>query len=180
MADWLRLNVGGTIYETSRSTLTSDSESILARMFEPNSCLPPATVTEEGCYQIDACPRGFGVVLNWLRYRSLILGSGVRAEDVLPVADYFGLSELRTLLEKQQEKATEEQGKLVTAIEDSVEKLEEVLQHIEGEITGINDKLEDFKVEVGEFNHYFVCLWLFVKLTLLRPSTDVHSGVRNG
>jgi len=159
MADWLRLNVGGTIYETSRSTLTSDSESILARMFEPNSCLPPATVTEEGCYQIDACPRGFGVVLNWLRYRSLILGSGVRAEDVLPVADYFGLSELRALLEKQQEKATEEQGKLVTAIEDGVEKLEEVLQHVEGEITGINDKLEDFKVEMSTVASGMDDLW---------------------
>ena len=155
MADWLKLNVGGTIYETSRSTLTSDSESILARMFEPNSSLPPATVTEEGCYQIDACPKGFGVVLNWLRYRSLILGD-VKAEDVMPVADYFGLSELRTLLEKQQEKAVEEQGKLVTAIEDGVEKLEEVLQHVEGEITGINDKLEDFKVEVGGFYHYLL------------------------
>ena len=150
MADWLKLNVGGTIFETSRSTLTSDCESILARMFEPNSNLPPATVTEEGCYQIDACPRGFGVVLNWLRYRSLILGSEVKAEDVLPVADYFGLSELRTLLEKQQETEEEVQGKLVTAIEEGVEKLEEVLQHIEGELTGINDKLEDFKVEVGE------------------------------
>ena len=149
MADyWLKLNVGGAIFETSRSTLTSDCESILARMFEPNSNLPPATVTEEGCYQIDACPRGFGVVLNWLRYRSLILG-GVKAEDVLPLADYFGLSELRTLLEKQQEKETEEQGKLITVIEESVEKLEEVLQHVEGELTGINDKLEDFKVEVG-------------------------------
>ena len=94
MADWLKLNVGGTIFETSRSTLTSDCESILARMFEPNSNLPPATVTEEGCYQIDACPRGFGVVLNWLRYRSLILGSEVKAEDVLPVADYFRAPDL--------------------------------------------------------------------------------------
>ena len=36
MADWLKLNVGGTIFETSRSTLTSDCEIILARMFEPN------------------------------------------------------------------------------------------------------------------------------------------------
>ena len=89
------------------------------------------------------------MVLNWLRYRSLILGSDVKAEDVLPVADYFGLAELRTLLEKQQEKETEEQGKLITVIEESVEKLEEVLQHVEGELTGINDKLEDFKVEVG-------------------------------
>ena len=151
MKDWLRLNVGGTMYETSRSTLTSDAESILARMFEPNSNLPPATVTEEGCYQIDACPRSFGVVLNWLRYRSLIIGKDVRAEDVLPVADYFGLPELRTLLEKHHEKETEKEGKLVSCIEESVEKLEEVLQHVECEISATNDKLEDFKIEVGGF-----------------------------
>ena len=97
----------------------------------------------------NACA-GYCLVLNWLRYRSLILGRKVKAEDVLPVADYFGLSELRTLLEKKQETEDEAQGKLITAIEEGVEKLEEVLQHIEGEFTGINDKLEDFKVEVGE------------------------------
>ena len=68
MTDWLRLNVGGTMFETSRSTLTSDSDSILSRMFEPNSNLPPATVTKDGVYLIDACPRSFEVVLNWLRY----------------------------------------------------------------------------------------------------------------
>lgn len=67
MTDWIRLNVGGTLFETSRTTLTSDSESILSRMFEPNSNLPPATVSGDGVYQIDACPRGFEVVLNWLR-----------------------------------------------------------------------------------------------------------------
>ena len=146
MADWLKLNVGGTIFETRRSTLTSECEYILARMFEPNSNLPPATVTDEGCYHIDACPRG--LVLNWLSYRSLILSSEVKAEDVLPVADYFGLSELRTLLEKQQETEEEVQGKLITPIKEGVEKMEE--------LTGINDKLEDFKVEVGEFycNHF--------------------------
>ena len=67
MTDWIKLNVGGTLFETSRTTLTSDSESILSRMFEPNSNLPPATVSGDGVYQIDACPRGFEVVLNWLR-----------------------------------------------------------------------------------------------------------------
>ena len=173
MTDWLRLNVGGTIYETSRSTLTSDAESTLARMFEPNSNLPPAPVTEEGCYQIDACPRSFGVVLNWLRYRSLILGSDVRAEDVFPVADYFGLPELRKLLEKHQENETEKEGKLISCVEESVEKLEEVLQHVECEISAINDKLEDFKIEVGTF--------LFFSLPIITCTlTDVHCGVWNG
>ena len=154
MADWLRLNVGGTIYETSRSTLTSDAESTLARMFEPNSNLSPATITEEGCYQIDACPRVFGVVLNWLRYRSLILGKDVRPEDVFPVADYFSLPKLRTLLEDYQAKEAEEKGKMITCIEESVGKLEEVLQHVECEISAVNDKLEDFKIEVGDFSYW--------------------------
>ena len=39
MTDWLKLNVGGEMFETSRSTLTSDSNSILSRMFETNRAL---------------------------------------------------------------------------------------------------------------------------------------------
>ena len=80
-----------------------------------------------------------------------MLGPVTRAEDVLPLADYFGLRELRVLLEKHQEKEAEEKGKMITCIEESVGKLEEVLQHVECEISAVNDKLEDFKIEVGDF-----------------------------
>ena len=146
MTDWLRLNVGGTLFETSRSTLTSDPDSILSRMFEPNSNLPPASVID-GVFRIDACPRSFSVILNWLRYRSLILGEA-KVEEVFPVADYFGLKDLREQLENHVDKEREEQGKMVTCVEESVERLEEVLQHIEVELNGINDKLEEFKIEV--------------------------------
>ena len=149
MTDWLRLNVGGTIFETSRTTLTSDPDSILSRMFEPNSNLPPATVTKGGAYLIDACPRGFEVVLNYLRYRSLVLGPDTKATDVLPVADYFGLQELRVLLERHQEKEAEERLKMTSCIEESVEKLEAVLQCVECEVSALNEKLEDLKIEVG-------------------------------
>ena len=31
--------------------------------------------------QVDACPRAFAVILNWLRYRQLMLG-GIGAEEV--------------------------------------------------------------------------------------------------
>ena len=149
MTDWLRLNVGGTMFETSRTTLTSDPDSILSRMFEPNSNLPPATVTKGGAYLIDACPRGFEVVLNYLRYRSLVLGPDTKATDVLPVADYFGLQDLRVLLEKHQEKEAEERIKMTSCIEESVEKLEAVLQCVECELSALNEKLEDLKIEVG-------------------------------
>ena len=32
-------------------------------------------------HQVDACPRAFAVILNWLRYRQLMLGN-IGAEEV--------------------------------------------------------------------------------------------------
>lgn len=147
LTDWLKLNVGGTVFETSRTTLTSDPDSFLSRMFEPNSNLPPASISD-GVFRIDACPRSFSVILNWLRYRCLILGEA-KVQDVLAVADYFGLKDLKDELERQVEREKNEESRLVTCIEESVERLEEVLQHIECELSGINDKLDDIKIEVS-------------------------------
>ena len=51
MTDWMKLNVGGRMFETSRSTLTSDCNSSLARMFEPDSGLlhfPPVLMCQAG------------------------------------------------------------------------------------------------------------------------------------
>ena len=62
-------------------------------MFNLDSELPPAAVTEDGSYFLDVNPRGFSVILDWLRYSEVILG-GAEAKDVIPVADYFGLQEL--------------------------------------------------------------------------------------
>ena len=49
--EWLKLNVGGQIFETTRATLTSHPTSSLAKMFQPNSALPP-TLMENGVYQV--------------------------------------------------------------------------------------------------------------------------------
>ena len=38
----------------------------LAKMFTPGSRTSPP-VTEDGSYFIDACPRAFDLILNWLR-----------------------------------------------------------------------------------------------------------------
>jgi len=176
MTDWLRLNVGGTIFETSRTTLTSDPDSILSRMFEPNSNLPPATVTKGGAYLIDACPRGFEVVLNYLRYRSLVLGPDTKATDVLPVADYFGLQELRVLLERHQEKEAEERLKMTSCIEESVEKLEAVLQCVECEVSALNEKLEDLKIEMSSIATGVEDLWR-IKCELANISQVLSNGV---
>ena len=94
MNDRVKLNVGGTKFRTTRGTLTSSPHSLLAKMFDPDSDIPPAAVSEDGHYFLDACPRAFSVILNWLRYKDVILGKEVDARDVIPVADYFGLPEL--------------------------------------------------------------------------------------
>ena len=54
--DWVRLNVGGRVFATTRATLTSDPDSMLARMFEPGQPAylvpspppPPPTSSGEG------------------------------------------------------------------------------------------------------------------------------------
>ena len=106
MSDWIRLNVGGTIFETTRTTLTSVPDSLLAKMFDVDSSLPPASTSEDGTFRIDADPRAFSVILYWLRYKSLFLGKDIEAEAVTPVADYVGLQDLKKELELLKEPVT--------------------------------------------------------------------------
>ena len=98
MEERVNLNVGGTHFETTRATLTSRPDSLLAKMFDPDSELPPAEVTEDGAFFLDASPRAFAVILDWLRYKEILFGKKVLLEDVIPVADYFGLPELHDKL----------------------------------------------------------------------------------
>ena len=93
MSDWICLNVGGTIFETTRTTLTSALDSLLAKMFDVDSSLPPASTSE------DACPRGFAVILNWLQYKRVILG-GAEAKDVIDITMKPSSSQAQAKLKK--------------------------------------------------------------------------------
>ena len=66
--DWLKLNVGGKMFLTTRSTLTSCPDSTLSKMFDPDSGLPPA-YSEDGVYFLDTNPDCFSIILDWLRLR---------------------------------------------------------------------------------------------------------------
>lgn len=53
-SDWVRLNVGGRVFATTRATLCADSNSMLARMFEPTEGKcgisgPKATIVYSTC-----------------------------------------------------------------------------------------------------------------------------------
>ena len=66
--DIIKLNVGGETFLTTRSTLVSWPNSLLAKMFDPDSERPPVAVAEDGGgYFLDVDGRYFGVILEWLR-----------------------------------------------------------------------------------------------------------------
>merc|ERR1719500_1015524 len=62
-------------------------------MFDSDSNRPPAE-NQDGVFLIDACPRAFAVILNWLRYKDVLLSKDIQAEEVIPVADFFGPNSL--------------------------------------------------------------------------------------
>jgi len=87
------LNVGGRLFTTTRTTLTSQPDSVLGRMFDPTSSLPPARMVD-GAFFIDANPNVFEVILDFLRHRCILLPPSLPLEAVLAQARYFGLESL--------------------------------------------------------------------------------------
>ena len=65
MTEIIELNVGGTCFTTTRSTLKTGPSSMLACMFSGD--LTPSTQDKHGRYFIDRSPQHFGTVLAYLR-----------------------------------------------------------------------------------------------------------------
>ena len=113
MADWVTLNVGGTKFTTTRATLTSEPDSMFARMFQHERSMQPAAQDKEGAYLIDRNPKYFEPILNFLRSRELFIDPGISLKGVLSEAKYFGIQSLVTMLEdNNNEPPTEKEGAL--------------------------------------------------------------------
>jgi hypothetical protein len=115
---WVRLNVGGEIVVTSRATLLSDKDSMLARMFGEKwavECLllfvlvfsitcKGSRTDETGAVMLDLDPRYFAPILNYLRFGTLALDSNVSADGVRATAAFLQVKGVLALL-KQERKA---------------------------------------------------------------------------
>ena len=99
------LNVGGTRFCTTRQTLLSDPNSMLAKMFDPESSFSAPGLKKDGAYFLDRDPVHFGAVLNYLR--SGHLERDCNAPALLKEASFFGLLGLEAAL---QELAKEQRG----------------------------------------------------------------------
>eukprot|EP00049_Salpingoeca_infusionum_P008134 m.131797 g.131797 ORF g.131797 m.131797 type:complete len:859 (+) comp13925_c0_seq2:141-2717(+) len=96
--EWIRLNVGGTHFHTTITTLLRDSESMLARMFDPDGDWTLA-VDDTGAFLLDRNPNYFAPLLSYLRSGTMVLDEGISPSGVLCEADYFGLADAASLLQ---------------------------------------------------------------------------------
>lgn len=100
-SEWVRLNVGGKLFVTTISTLTStEADSMLARMFTHGDVEWQSRVDESGAYLIDRSPHYFEPILNYLRHGQLVLDRMVNPEGILEEAKFFGLTQLINQLEE--------------------------------------------------------------------------------
>ncbi|RVE59647.1 hypothetical protein OJAV_G00190600 [Oryzias javanicus] len=94
---WIRLNVGGTYFLTTRQTLCRDPKSFLYRLSQADPELD-SDKDETGAYLIDRDPTYFGPVLNYLRHGKLVLNKDLAEEGVLEEAEFYNITSLIKLI----------------------------------------------------------------------------------
>ena len=95
MDKWVKLNVGGQIFLTTKATLQNEPDSMLSRMFAyETEGMVPSFKDEQGAYMFDRSPKYFEPILNYLRTGKLIIDPNVNAEGILEEAKYYGLQNL--------------------------------------------------------------------------------------
>ena len=107
----VKLNVGGTIFQTTQGTLLSDQNSMLAKMFstEKNGRIP-ANQDDSGAYFIDGCPKYFGIILNFLRRGVVEKGANVDLKFLRNEAEYFCIEGLVKVIDEEIEKTEKEEA----------------------------------------------------------------------
>ncbi|XP_038847246.1 BTB/POZ domain-containing protein KCTD5 isoform X2 [Salvelinus namaycush] len=97
VSKWVRLNVGGTYFLTTRQTLCRDPKSFLYRLSQADPDLD-SDKDDTGAYLIDRDPTYFGPVLNYLRHGKLVLNRELAEEGVLEEAEFYNITSLIKLL----------------------------------------------------------------------------------
>ncbi|XP_066932010.1 BTB/POZ domain-containing protein KCTD5-like [Clytia hemisphaerica] len=97
---WIKLNVGGKVFLTTKTTLMKEPESFLSRLILDDPDLQ-TDKDENGAYMIDRDPRYFSPILNYLRHGKLIIDDGISIEGVLEEAEFYSIKPLVTRLKEQ-------------------------------------------------------------------------------
>ena len=133
--DFIRLNVGGVIFTTTLTTLKSCPESSLSKMFSSDKNSYSGMLKDEsGAFLIDSSPTMFGYILDWCRYKQLILKENtVDLNSLEAVADYFCLDDMLAAVKKRKEMAGAERKRKrirTSALEKNMKEINESLDLI--------------------------------------------------
>ncbi|XP_077407187.1 BTB/POZ domain-containing protein KCTD2 [Vanacampus margaritifer] len=97
---WVRLNVGGTYFVSTRQTLCREPKSFLFRLCQDHPDLD-SDKDSTGAYLIDRDPTYFGPVLNYLRHGKLIMDKNLAEEGVLEEAEFYNIASLVRLVKER-------------------------------------------------------------------------------
>ncbi|XP_057682590.1 BTB/POZ domain-containing protein KCTD2-like isoform X2 [Corythoichthys intestinalis] len=97
---WVRLNVGGTYFVTTRQTLCREPKSFLFRLCQDHPDLD-SDKDATGAFLIDRDPAYFGPVLNYLRHGKLIMDKNLAEEGVLEEAEFYNIASLVRLVKER-------------------------------------------------------------------------------
>ncbi|XP_053308704.1 BTB/POZ domain-containing protein KCTD2 isoform X1 [Spea bombifrons] len=97
---WVRLNVGGTYFLSTKQTLCREPKSFLYRLCQEDPDLD-SDKDETGAYLIDRDPTYFGPILNYLRHGKLILDKELAEEGVLEEAEFYNIASLVRLVKER-------------------------------------------------------------------------------
>ncbi|XP_006886441.1 PREDICTED: BTB/POZ domain-containing protein KCTD2 [Elephantulus edwardii] len=100
-ARWVRLNVGGTYFVTTRQTLGREPKSFLCRLCCQEDPELDSDKDETGAYLIDRDPTYFGPILNYLRHGKLIINKELAEEGVLEEAEFYNIASLVRLVKER-------------------------------------------------------------------------------
>ena len=98
--DWIKLNVGGTLFQTTRTTLCKDPKSFLYRLCQDETDLE-SHKDENGAYLIDRDPAHFAPIVNYLRHGKLIINKDLTEEGVLEEAEFYNITALIKLVKER-------------------------------------------------------------------------------
>ena len=102
--EWVQLNVGGTRFTTTKSTLSKDPKSFFHRLINQESGEGgvggglESHRDRDGAYLIDRDPAYFAPVLNYLRHGRLVMDKHVEEEGVLEEAEFYNVTGLIDLV----------------------------------------------------------------------------------